>query len=66
MTEGPKIGDGSGDAALFIAEEAFRAGYKAAADRARAFHPQKIEDDSAHMNSAWDAFEPSEMAKDLS
>lgn len=49
-----------GDAAIAIGEHAFRAGYKSAANRARAFHPKRIEDDTAHMESAWSEYTPPE------
>lgn len=53
------------DAAIAIAEDAFRAGYKSAADRARAFHPTMIESDNAHMCEAWSNYEPPEHIKEL-
>lgn len=34
-------------------EKAFKKGYKLAADRARAFHPRRIENDTAHMEAQW-------------
>lgn len=54
VEEEPRIGDGSADAALFISEEAFRAGFSAGSSGG-----QQVDD-------AWSAFEPSERAKELS
>lgn len=62
----PTVGDGSGDAAVAIAEHAFKAGYQSAADRARAFHPTRIEDDTAHKERAWSEYDPPEHIKALS
>lgn len=62
----PRVGDGSGDAAIAIGEHAFRAGYKRAADRARAFYPTRIESDEAHMEQAWSEYDPPEDIKALS
>lgn len=63
--EAPHVGDGTSDAALAIGEHAFRTGYKSAADRARAFHPTRIEDDAAHMEQAWSDYDPPEDIKAL-
>ena len=60
--EGPSVGDGTPDAALFIAEEAFRAGWAALEDA----QGVQVETPSKTVDEAWDAFEPSEMARDLS
>jgi hypothetical protein len=59
------VEDVSGDAAIAIGEDAFKAGYKSAADRARAYHPTRIEDDAAHMEKAWSEYEPPEDIKAL-
>lgn len=52
----PRVGDGTGDAALAIAEEAFRAGCAAYDGKS---HWASVDD-------LWDAFEPSDAMKDLS
>lgn len=63
--EGPKVGDGTGDAAIAIGEHAFRAGYQAAVN-------EKVEGGywaPRHMdfeNKAWDAYDPPEHIKELS
>lgn len=53
------------DAALAIGEEVFRAGYRVAAARARAFHPLMIENSTAHEQQAWLDYDPSQLIKDL-
>jgi hypothetical protein len=54
--DGAHVGDGSGDAALAIAEEAFRAGCAAFEGKS---HWASVDD-------LWDQFEPSEAMKALS
>lgn len=63
--EGAHIGDGTADAALAIGEDAFRAGYEAAAKRALAFYPTKLTDWQAHLEQAWSDYDPPEHIKDL-
>lgn len=57
---GPKVGDGTGDAALAIGEHAFRAGFEAA-ERA-----WRNANDAHAQNQAWDAYDPPEDIKALS
>lgn len=72
MLDGPEqreaVADACADAdkAMVIAEHGFRAGYKSAADRARAFHPTRIESDTAHMDAAWAEYELPEPLPELS
>ena len=63
--EGPHVGDREGDgaggeAALAIAEEAFRAGWAALED----VQGVQVETPSKTVDEAWDAFEPAEAMKD--
>lgn len=60
-TEGPRLGDGSGDAALAIGEHAFYAGFDAGFEAGR----QGPLGENMKF-AAWDAYEPSEDIKELS
>jgi len=61
--EGPKVGDGSGDAALAIGEHAFRAGYEACLNDACPGGPINY---TGTVDEAWDAYDPPEDIKALS
>ncbi|HEY4542673.1 MAG TPA: hypothetical protein VIG66_09920 [Noviherbaspirillum sp.] len=65
MLEAPKVGDGMPDAALAIAEHAFRAGYRRCAVN---FDEKYTDEDQAYHleNEAWDAYDPPEYIKELS
>lgn len=52
-------GDDS-DVAIAIGQDAFNAGYEAAAKRAVAFHPTKITEWAAHKDAAWGDYTPPE------
>jgi hypothetical protein len=64
--EGLHVGDGSGDAALAIAEHAFKAGYDLAAQRAVDYAPTVVRDWTAHREAAWSDYDPPEDIKALS
>lgn len=69
LMTGPKVGDGTGDAALAIAEHAFRAGFKAAADYATAkayLEEQLAEPAERELEWAWSMYDPPEHIKALS
>ena len=68
-TERPRLGDGSGDAAIAIGEHAFYAGYEAGVfDLPNyTFSPlTKNEEFYARREIAWSNYEPSEDIKELS
>jgi len=62
---GPRVGDGTPDAALAISEHAFRAGWTAM----RASMKAEVDADFGHredlFQQAWDAYDPPEHIKDL-
>lgn len=60
--DSPKVGDGSGDAAVAIGEHAFKAGYVAGSTPYRG----KGADLEGEATKAWDAYDPPEHIKDLS
>ena len=66
--EGPKVGDGTGDAAIAIGEHAFRAGYEAC--RNDVAHSKQVVsypgEYDKHLEAAWGAYDPPEHIKDLS
>lgn len=62
----PKVGDGTPDAALAIGEDAFKAGYNAAAARASLFYPTRITEWDVHREEAWSRYDPPEDIKALS
>lgn len=70
-TEGPRLGDGSGDAALAIGEHAFYAGYEAGVLDVFNASPnpiplEKNETFYGKREIAWSNYEPSEDIKELS
>lgn len=54
----PRVGDGSGDAAIAIGEHAFRSGFGAGM--------AYTQDDGLNCSLAWDAYDPPEHIKELS
>lgn len=62
-TDGPKIGDGTADAALAIAQAAFEAGWEACLNNYGAVVEEPT--NTIDRLAGWDSYEPSEDIKDL-
>jgi len=53
------------DAAIAIGEHAFRAGYTAAVEAARGYHPLILQNYETRMDAAWSDYDPPEDIKAL-